>query len=273
MGEKICLKLKERGLFNTCKVFVKIRNGAFTRNVLNKEFISSSSFLIFGNEDEVVYNVNKIVAETLEVMAKNRHLAYKITENMSLETIKEVCKEANDSWYAQNQIQRESNVYAILSIRSKLNLLGFDYDLKTSNKLDSSEEFMSKYQKDDPIIYDDSLQKVKGKKTIIYTNNRVKNSLRENLAKLEHQRWNAYMISKGCVPSTIEQIKNNDSKRLDLRRHGNITTFEGLEQFREILAKVLNKSNEETDVIRYDYQIMDDVVWLLNNNGFKIIKK
>lgn len=273
LGEKICSKLKEWGLFNTCKVFVKIRNGAFSRNVVNKEFISSSGFLIFGNEDEVVYNVNKIVAETLEVMAKNRHLAYKITENMSLENFKEVCKEANDSWYEQNQIQRESNVYAILSIRSKLNLVGFDYDLKSSNKLDVSEEFMTKYQKNDPIIYDDSLHEIKGKRTIIYSNNRVKNSLRENLAKLEHQRWNAYMISKGCVPSTIEQIKNNDSKRLDLRRHGNITTFEGLEQFREILSKVLNKSSEETDVIRYDYQIMDDVVWLLDNNGFKIIKK
>lgn len=273
LGEKICLKLKEWNLFNSTKVFIKVRNNRLCNEVVNKEFVKSSGFYTFANEAEVVYNINKIVAEKLEVMAKDRHLSYTLKDEMNDEEIKVATYKANTNWYNQHQIQRDSNVYAILSIRSKLNLLGFDYDLISSDKKDASKEFLELYQKDDPIIYNDAIHKIKGKRTIVYTNSRVKNSLRENLAKLEHQRWNAFMISKGCIPSTIEQIKNNDSKRLDLRRHGNITTFEGLEEFRKIVAKITNKSEEEVDVIRYDYQIMDDLVWLLNKNGFKIVKR
>ena len=34
-----------------------------------------------------------------------------------------------------------------------------------------------------------------------------------------------------------------------------------------------NVSEEVTDVIKYDYQLLDDAYWLLSTNGFKIIKK
>lgn len=273
LAEKICSKLKEWGLFNKTKVFLKIRNGELATQVVNKEFISTSGFYTFGNESEVVYDIDKIVTEKIELMAMDRHLSYNIKSNMNLETAKQVIEEATKSWYAMHQIQRESNIYAILSIRSKLQLLGFDYAPVNSPLGDESAAYQKAYEKDDPIVYDDTREDVKGKKTIVYTNERVSHSVRENLAILEHQRWNAYMISKGNIPSTIEQIKNNDSKRLDLRRHGNITTFEGLIEFRKIMAEVKHLSEEETDVIRYDYQIMDDLVWLLHKNGYKIVKK
>lgn len=273
LAEKICSKLKEWELFDKTKVFLKIRNGELATQVVDKEFMSTSGFYTFGNESEVVYDIDKIVTEKIELMAMDRHLSYKIKSNMSLETAKQVIDEATKSWYTMHQIQRESNIYAILSIRSKLQLLGFDYVPINSALKDESETYQKVYEKDDPIVYDDARQDVKGKKTIVYTNERVSHSVRENLAILEHQRWNAYMISKGNIPSTIEQIKNDDSKRLDLRRHGNITTFEGLIEFRKLMAEVKHKSEEETDVIRYDYQIMDDLVWLLHKNGYKIVKK
>ena len=100
-----------------------------------------------------------------------------------------------------------------------------------------------------------------------------RDSVRKTFAVQEHQRWNASMIACGIVPSTRKQIENGDSKNLKLRRHGNITTFEGLIEFRKIVAQAKGKSEENTDVIRYDYQILDDLLWMFDVNGFKVIDK
>ena len=43
--------------------------------------------------------------------------------------------------------------------------------------------------------------------------------------------------------------------------------------YRKIRAEVENRSEEETDVIRYDYQILDDVKWLAGRADKKIVKK
>ena len=91
------------------------------------------------------------------------------------------------------------------------------------------------------------------------------------------------MISKGVVPSTIKQIESEtavvngkvkftNGKNYSVRRHGNLTTFEGLVDFRKIVAKRDSAQEIEKDVIKYDYQILDDAHWLLTNNGKKIIK-
>ena len=62
-------------------------------------------------------------------------------------------------------------------------------------------------------------------------------------------------------------------KGMTLRRHGNLTTYEGLKEYRRIVAEERGCSEEETDVIRYDYQLMDDVKWILATGGYKIIEK
>ncbi|MEG1663471.1 MAG: hypothetical protein RR338_05735, partial [Clostridia bacterium] len=189
------------------------------------------------------------------------------------EVEEEVKAKALKKWYSQAQVQRESNIYACLSVRMKLQLLGFDYCDKDETAQNANDAYQVAYETNDPIIYDDSKNTVKSKRTIVYTNNYVVGSVRNTFAIQEHQRWNAYMISCGIIPSTIKQIEAGDSKNLALRRHGNITTFEGLIEFRKIIAKIENCSEEEADVIKYDYQIMDDLVWLLTKNGYKIIRK
>ena len=116
---------------------------------------------------------------------------------------------------------------------------------------------------------------LKDKKRIEYRNEDFsRDSVRKTFAVQEHQRWNACMIAAGIVPSTKAQIaEENNGKRLDLRRHGCITTFDGLIGFRKIVAERTGRSEEETDVIRYDYQLMDDALWLLGSNGYKIVRK
>ena len=95
------------------------------------------------------------------------------------------------------------------------------------------------------------------------------------------------MISKGIVPAPIDMIENEvidgthtNGKNIKLRRHGCLTTFDGLLEFRKITTKRdakesnQSKSTEEFhDVIKYDYQLMDDAYWLLTRNGYKIVHK
>ena len=44
-------------------------------------------------------------------------------------------------------------------------------------------------------------------------------------------------------------------------------------RFREIVAEIYGKTQESADVIRYDFQLMDDAVWLLESCGYKIVEK
>ena len=89
------------------------------------------------------------------------------------------------------------------------------------------------------------------------------------------------MISKGVIPATRTQILkekredggNSNGKNPKLRRHGNLTTYEGLLEFRQMIDKRDGCGEEMADVIKYDYQILDEAHWLLSTNGFKIIKK
>ena len=92
------------------------------------------------------------------------------------------------------------------------------------------------------------------------------------------------MISKGMIPATKDQIlsetyidsrgrvKFTNGKNYVIRRHGNITTFEGLVEFRRMIAERDGATELDKDVIKYDYQILDDAYWLLDKCGFKIYK-
>lgn len=270
-AEKINCKLKEWQLDLCTKVFVRICDDKL-QQVIQKTY-EESGFILFGNKQKLVYDVSHIVAEKQEDMARNRHLSYSLRDEMDYLQEQQALRNALVKWNEMVDVQRQSNVFACVNVRTKLHLLGFDVADMSSKLPDERQAFLSKYQQGDAIVYDDNQRQVKGKRTIVYTNDFVNYSLRNVLARQEHQRWNAYMISCGVVPSTIEQIKAGDSKNLALRRHGNICTFEGLQTFCKYESERTGLSQEQTDVIRYDYQIMDDLVWLLDNNQLKIVKK
>ena len=114
-------------------------------------------------------------------------------------------------------------------------------------------------------------------------------TLREIMAIQEHYRWNSFMISHGVVPATLEEMEKfgKSAKRYDApRRHGNITTMQGLIEYRQNVAKAqMNKEGADqkydslktaeilSDVIKYDYQILDDAIMLLNSQGYEITEK
>ena len=100
------------------------------------------------------------------------------------------------------------------------------------------------------------------------------------MAIQEHLRWNSFMISSGVIPSTVDEILNEvdeqgrhtDGRNNDCRRHCNITSFNGLVEYRKMIAKRDGKSELECDVILYDYQLLDDAWWLAKACGYKIVR-
>ena len=274
LADKISAKLREWRAESYTRLFVKIRNGRLSREVVAKEYGVANDFITFGEEDCEVYDVAAISAEPEEKMAWRRHLAYTAESKQGVPE-EEVVRAALDKWYGNfRQFQRDTNVSACMNLRTKLNLLGYDYVSADSPQKDESENFFMAYQKDDPIRYTGTT--VGGKKGIEYRNSDFsRDSVRHTFAVQEHQRWNACMISGGVVPSTRAQIADpqDGGRRLDLRRHGCITTFDGLVEYRKLIAASNGGDEESADVIRYDYQIMDESLWLLAANGYKVVKK
>ena len=288
MAQKLIGKRREWGVDNLV-IFVKVRSWYDEQAILENE-----GCYFIGNEKDVVYNVDKIISDHIFNMAQMRNeiysLEYDITQNPGIsvdtEYIEKKYDDARRNWYlAKTQTERESNLYCCLSLRSKLNLMGLDYCERRDDDDTglSREEYLKIYAGDD--IPDTTKYSVTADgKPIVYYPLDYKPSRRRIMAIHEHQRWNSFMISKGMIPSSRQQITSEktvdkegrerytNGKNYAVRRHGNLTTFDGLEEFRRILAVRDNTTEAEKDVIKYDYQLLDDAHWLLQSNGYKIIK-
>lgn len=284
--KKLCVKKDEWGIEN-CYLFCKS-----SKEKLGALIEGSNNCFYFGNET-TVYNLNNIKCDNLTQMALLRNAIYDIEysvknnggEVIDEQFIENYKKEADERWFSKKtQAERESSLYCCLSLRSKLNLIGLDYCLN-SEKGDalSYEEYMQIYAKGDMPNTTYYKNKIDGKHVIKY-GVEFAPSKRKNLAILEHYRWNSFMITQGFVPASKEVIKketvtvngktkHTNGKSYAMRRHGNLTTFEGLVEYANILCERDGITKEQADVISYDYQIMDDAYWLLEKSNMKIIKK
>jgi len=289
MAKKLCEKRSEWGLSDLV-IFVKSRR-------LAKDTMMGDipDCIFFGNEREAVYNIEKIVGDKIYKMAKLRNevydIEYEIKHGKRLPLDEDYLKELRDSsyrkWYTDRlELERESSLYCCLSLRSKLNMMGLDCVPKEENdgkRALTELEYLDIYAGEDKPKYDSSGLTADGKKIINYPLD-IAASRRTDMAIHEHLRWNSYMISKGIMPASKEEIRNEktvkksgkeaytNGKNYPKRRHGNLTTFAGLVAFRKIIAERDNIADEsKCDVISYDYQLLDDAYWLLDRCGYKIV--
>ncbi len=312
MAQKLVEKKREWGV-DRLNLFVKVRSGVSGSDV----FARDDCFMI-ADEGRVVYHAEKITNDRLERMAKLRNQIYmlewevtnryerahdKTQSGMSLGepieaqqegkeeaaeylTMQGVETEAKYKWYVtMTQIERDSNVYGVLSIRSKLHMMGLDYREKTPANSGfgmSCGDYFAQYDAKREIEYYENGKKnleASDKPIVKYTLN-FPESLRGNLAVQEHYRWNSYMISRGMVPATRDTIKSEqdkdgkytNGKNYKNRYHGNVTTMKGLVAFRRLICgRDSSQSELSADVIKYDYQLLDDVHWLLNKEGYQLV--
>ena len=327
-------------------------NGIKISGKTKKNVSKKKKYYFFGEEDQIVYNFKNILSEELESIARKRDMIYKIEGMASEKYTKKVTEEVvipyeeqiglseaiRKSWYTKlSQIQRDSNLYAVLSIRSKLQLLGFDVVKNNEKELLNEKKYREVKLKE---FYDYYFNKSNAKKkfdftftdvngneitkTIYHTSLEFPPCIRTYMGMQEHLRWSAYTISMGVIPSTIKEIietPTNGKDYLICRKHGNITTFEGLLKFDKIVAvknyikdqikeQLLeeNKSIDENeltlicqnifendfekceyifdqlpeevkdmylknaDVIKYDYQLLDDLEALLALCNYRLVR-
>ena len=289
MAQKLVEKRREWGVENLV-IFVKVRKWSQRQTLLEDE-----GCYFIANEKEVVYNIEEVTGDRIYRMAHMRNEIYDVEYDITHSYVQEIDDEylarkkatSNKNWYTvKSQLERESNIYASLSIRSKLHLMGLDYcpDDGSDNRTALSEqEYLAYYAGDDLPDFDHYKNTANGKRVAYYTLD-FKPSRRRNMAIHEHQRWNSFMISKGIVPASKSQIlhemveKNgklvhSNGRNYRMRRHGNITTFNGLIDFRRMVSSRDGTQELEEDVIKYDYQLLDDAHWILKQNGQKIVKK
>ena len=58
-----------------------------------------------------------------------------------------------------------------------------------------------------------------------------------------------------------------------LRTHGNLTTEEGLIEFRKLVAVSTGITESSADVINYDFHLMDDAWWFLDMFGYEVYRR
>jgi hypothetical protein len=170
---------------------------------------------------------------------------------------------AGGGWETLTELKRNSNRMAAVHIKAKLNLMGFDLVLSDREPEDCTEAFLNKY----------CIDRAKTIKTESGDLSRViddeydidADKTDDNLARLEHQRWNAFHLVNGYtkLPKKFVNAKTHQ----DMKQHACLTTFKGLYELRNMQAEMsgdTGKTGVDFDTIKYDYSVMDNLSKILN---------
>jgi hypothetical protein len=104
---------------------------------------------------------------------------------------------------------------------------------------------------------------------------------RNNLARLEHQRWNAIHLANGWTQLPLSDVSMTFRQDEKSKRHACITTYEGLTAVRQKQAEeALQNGSKQTldeglidaDILCYDFDVMDMLPGLLENSRYRITK-
>ncbi len=280
LAEKIATYAKEKRVESKTKIFVRVRDKSLSEESAHSEE-NDVDIIPFGDIASL-FSYSRILNHEADEIAKDRHLCYAVESKKASESDEDAKRDALYRWYFEWQnIQRESNAYAALSMRAKFNLLGYDIVKRKYEENDDSASFIADYTQKNPIEYkktlvdgEEKIVTVNDKKLVDYTKEYHKpGTPRTNLAICEHARWNAYHICNGFIPASRDELKTEGKNSLLRRRkHINLTTMAGLDEYAKWRIAEFGLSDNDADVIKYDYQLMDDAVWLLHRSGYSIEK-
>lgn len=283
MAQKLVEKRSEWGIENII-IFVKARGWS-----KEQSFLEQKNCIFIGNDEQVGFNIEALLSDKWLALAQIRDALYAIeNKEIALNRVSEALlgrerQSIIERWHSKLwSYQRESNIYACLNLRLKLNLMGIDYckngetGLTHLTQEDYYERYLGKREPEIKLVTSLGRPVLKDEYSLELATDK-----RGNLVAQEHLRWNAFMISRGFIPATLEQIrdeigedgKHTNGKSFALRRHGNLTTMKGLVDFRKIVSERDGVSEDEADVIKYDYQILNDAYWLLARFGYVMVDK
>jgi len=227
-------------------------------------------------------------------------------------------KNHEKSWERLTETQRDINRQVAISIKTKLHLLGLDLKDKTEEKVNDDDYYkdyigegneeiskiielskeIASLNNEIEKLYEqtkkDQLMKRKTDRSnyilnyIKYDNNEengdISDTPRNNLARLEHLRWNTFYLVNGWTKMPISDVGAGNSGRQNklTKQHACITTFEGLIELRKLQAEKMHEEDpklsledaeRKADTIWYDYSLMDELPIRLQNSEKVICKK
>jgi len=293
---------------NKVRIFVKIcEKTVFSEDsVINHEGNNLIPIECFGWNTSV-FTKDYIVNESLDKFAKA------VTN-----------KNHDKPWERLSETQRDINRQLAISIKTKLHLLEFDLKDKIEEKIDDN-DYYKNYIGDDAEILEiisaskeiarqnnkieklyeskqeiekikEELKKLKDERSKyklnyvkLDNNGNISDTPRNNLARLEHLRWNTFYLVNGWTRMPKSKVgadnswrKKDDGRKNELtKQHACITTFEGLIELRKLQAEKMHEEDpklsledaeRKADTIWYDYSLMDELPIRLQNSD-KIIHK
>ena len=268
--KKVCKDVDKssftRIIVNLGDVAMNISIAISIRNRLRKEGLSKKYIIYVGVGDALFQSYSKLIAsdgdkEILplgeEAGTYTEELIWKTDVDLLAKKINSFyCQDADaeESWNGLDYFTQNSNRSVAYNLRNKFNMLGFDIE---------KGEF-------DEQAYQAFVQAYNAGKA------------RENLAKEEHLRWNAFSLANGWKPMKKSEIEVADGlvqlKNKAEKKHACLTSVEGL----DLLAKygkelgekhaLEEKAVKKTDTFRFDFTVMDNVKEILLSAGYTVKK-
>ena len=252
--------------------------------------------IVFIGETSSIDNHDIIVNRSLESFAINKNIKY-------LQRTNAVSKsEALELWMNLPSIKRYNNSSVYINLKFKLQLMGLDFCPKNDKGI-SKDQFIKKYLGGIENYKEEFERLLKYDYQDYYVMSPVNNP-RNLLALAEHDRWNSYFLSYGYKRMPLEQIKYdydlaNDKiivKKDDIitKVHACICDAESLDEYHKYnatqLKKLSDKLNKEypdkhidltknpsyqslVDTFYYDYDSVDEIYEVLEENGFSIVER
>jgi hypothetical protein len=276
--ERRLLKGKTDGNeYERVRIFVKIvKESVLTdHNLLNDKNDIDSEIVVFGALDEIL-NEDHIIHEKLDSIAKRIANDYWKNAGCDGQKTNIVTK-----WDTLTEFKRDSNRYAAMSIRAKLNLLGFEL-MEGTKGTDRGIVEAYKVAYDIAVSEKQRVEKESGKFVDFAERDDSGNILdnaRNNLARLEHQRWNTLHLASGWTKLTKDEVTADTRQDEKARQHACITTFEGLSELRQKQADAaiaenkqpsVDKALSDADTVCYDFDLMDRLFDTLEGSKYYV---
>ena len=289
--------------YQRVKIFVKINENTVITDekLINFNAEEIKCRIVTCCDDDDVLTVDYILNEKLDILAKNIANRYEGSGEKN---------SAISEWNTCTQYKRESNRNAAMAIQIKLNLLGLDlvnekesnndyenlyktryglnraFDLRAERKKTEKEIALARNNEKNGQTVSDKLLTLKIDDELIHIaehkNNDFADTPRNNLAMLEHQRWNAFYLANDWTKLPVEKIGAGSPGRQNgiAKLHACITTFHGLKNLmvlqkdaeKKEISGNKNKSYIEAesllkaDTIRHDFNTMDFLLDLSGDN-------
>lgn len=246
-----------------CTIHVRILDELIDiSNIISIEHVSINSFGILND----VYSFDSIIKQDYAMIAQSihRNMTQSDLKNTTIVSKEQLLRD----WNLNSVYAKQSNLAAVLSIRNKLREIGFDLSKDESREVSDQ----AYYHVLDPNHLRNEWSEAKH---IDEIKRYLTDNTRNHLARLEHTRWNRFMILRGYSPLLVEELNENikKSKKKPGKNEINnsnicITTYQGLFEY----ARILWEHNvSDIDYILYDYHMLDNLPKIIELSKYHIV--